>query len=125
MEVDNKAGKYQAAGQAFKNPLVAPNKQSAIKKLSRFDKMINKVKMRLSFGRPLDHIVHELMIPPNQRSLESIELLKMATAPIPFFKDICTLPKYTTRFIHDKLCKQLNHCRIAKGCPAVVKSKLD
>lgn len=120
MEVDNKAGKYQAAGQAFKNPLVATNK-----KLSKFDKMINKVKMRLSFGRPLDHIVRELMIPPNQRSLESIELLKMATAPIPFFKDICTLPKYTTRFIHDKLCKQLNHCRIARGCPAVVKSRLD
>lgn len=124
MEIENKAGMYQAAGQLIRQPLMVDGKSGGKKRMSKFDKMINKVKARLSFGRHLDHIVKELMIPPKQRSVENVELLKMATASIPFFKDICTLPKYTTRLIHDKICKQLLHCMIPRGGPAVVKSKL-
>lgn len=92
---------------------------------SVLEKTLTKVKSRLSVGRPMDHILKELLIPPKNRNIESIELLKMATSSISFFKDINSQPKYTTRFIHERLCKQMLHCRLKKGEAAIVKSSSD
>ena len=90
---------------------------------SKLEKIISNVNSRLSTGKPMDHVLRELLIPPSKRKVENIELLKLATINIPFFQEMSTQQKYSSQKIHDKICKHMLHARLKRGLPVILKSE--
>lgn len=98
-------------------------KVSQLARKSRMERILSSVQSRLSTGKPMDHVLRELLIPPKKRKAENIELLKAATIQIPFFKELATLPKFASQGIHGKLCKAMLHLRVKRGLPVILKSR--
>ena len=84
--------------------------------------MMASVKSRLNSGSTLEHLLKELLIPPNKRTRESIEILKQTTSSIPFFMEISTHIKYTSKQVHERLCQRMLHVHYKRGTAPIVKS---